>query len=220
MNITAVIPLKANSQRLTSKNFRPFGNTTLWKLKIDVLKQVPGIRILVDSDSQDVLDMVRKYADVETRLRPAYYGTPECDNSQLFEYLGRSGPDGLIIYAPVTAPFISAETIIEALDVYDRNDVDCVVTVKEVKDHFWYEGRPVNYIPEAAENSQDLEGLYMITYGFGILKAETLEACRNIVGINTRNIFLNMDEIQAMDIDTFNEFKYCEYIYGQGICNM
>ena len=59
--ITAVIPVRKGSIRVKNKNIKPFGNSSLLELKIDLLKQVVGIEnIIVNSDSQEMLDIAER----------------------------------------------------------------------------------------------------------------------------------------------------------------
>ena len=67
--ITAVIPVRKGSIRVKNKNIKPFGNSSLLELKIDLLKQVVGIEnIIVNSDSQEMLDIAER-KNVNTFLR-------------------------------------------------------------------------------------------------------------------------------------------------------
>ena len=57
-DISAVIPVKANSSRLHNKNILPFNGTNLLINKIETLKKVNNIQeIIVSSDSDEMLKM-------------------------------------------------------------------------------------------------------------------------------------------------------------------
>lgn len=60
MKITAVIPIRAGSQRVKNKNLRPFGDTTLLELKIDRLKEA-GVfdDIVVNTDSEEAIQIAK-----------------------------------------------------------------------------------------------------------------------------------------------------------------
>lgn len=47
MKITAVIPIRAGSQRVKNKNLRAFANTNLMELKINTLLRVPELTSIV-----------------------------------------------------------------------------------------------------------------------------------------------------------------------------
>ena len=53
-DIIAVIPVRKGSVRVPNKNTRPFGNTTLLELKINILKRTKYLRnIVVNTDCED-----------------------------------------------------------------------------------------------------------------------------------------------------------------------
>lgn len=61
MKITAVIPIRAGSQRVKNKNLRAFANTNLMELKINTLLRVPELTsIVVNTNSELAIDIVNK----------------------------------------------------------------------------------------------------------------------------------------------------------------
>ena len=61
MKITAVIPIRAGSQRVKNKNLRAFANTNLMELKINTLLRVPELTsIVVNTNSDLAIDIVNK----------------------------------------------------------------------------------------------------------------------------------------------------------------
>ena len=59
--LIAVVPVRAGSQRVKDKNIKPFANSNLLTLKLQTLKNVANIdRIIVNSDSDDMLDIALK----------------------------------------------------------------------------------------------------------------------------------------------------------------
>lgn len=215
--IIALVPIKSESTRCPGKNFRSFGDTTLTHLKIETLLRVAD-RVVVNSDSSEVLDWVNKDFRSDKMIfqkRDPFYASSECDNSTLFEFIATEAPEGTMLYAPVTAPFIGVNTYRDALYTYFANDYDCVVSAFNLKEHTWFNGCPVNYDPEDSPNSQDLPDLWVMTYGFGILERDTMIRCRNIIGTTTKNHFYSVSEMEAVDIDTEMDFKYAEYLYEE-----
>ena len=59
--ITVVVPVRKGSQRVKNKNFKPFANSNLLKVKLDVLKKVNVIdEIIVNTDSEIALKIAEK----------------------------------------------------------------------------------------------------------------------------------------------------------------
>ena len=69
--LTAVIPVRAGSQRVPNKNIRPFGDTTLLDLKLEVLAGVEGLdRVVVNTDCDQCEAIARRTAFACTAERP------------------------------------------------------------------------------------------------------------------------------------------------------
>jgi N-acylneuraminate cytidylyltransferase len=75
----------------------------------------------------------------------------------------------------------------------------------------WLDGKPLNYDPKNAPNSQDLPDIVSINYGICIISKEDMIKNRNIVTENP--YFYNLDEIESIDIDTEFDFMVAEHIY-------
>ena len=87
--LTAVIPVRAGSQRVKNKNTKPFADSNLLKIKLETLKKISMIdNIVVNSDSDEMLDIALSYG-VSTHKREEYYASSECDNSEFFKHMQR-----------------------------------------------------------------------------------------------------------------------------------
>ena len=209
--LTAVVPVRAGSQRVKDKNIKPFSNSNLLEIKLDILKSVSNIdNIIVNSDSNDMLDIAMSKG-ISTHKREEYYASSECNNSEYFQHIGEVTDSDYIMYSPVTAPLVSKETYFACVDKFMSSDIENLVTVSDVKHHMWLDGKPLNYNPKDAPNSQDLPDIVSINYGICIISKEDMIKNRNIVTENP--YFYKLDEIESMDIDTEFDFMVAEHIY-------
>lgn len=211
--LTAIIPVRKGSQRVKNKNIKPFADSNLLKLKIEMIKSLDKVdQIIVDSDSDDMLDIGIK-CGVGIKKREDYYASSECTNSEYHEYLGKSTDSEDILIAQVTAPLISKETFEKCIDKYFNNNCDSLMTVQPVKSHLWLDGKPLNYEVGSAPNSQDLPNIQKLTFGVVLCKGEVMVERKNMVGYNP--YFYELDEIESLDIDTEFDFEVCEYFYNR-----
>ncbi len=122
-----------------------------------------------------------------------------------------------LVYAPCTSPFIKPQTISRCINAFlDREgDTDCVSTVSLVKEFLWLDGRPVNYDPLHAPNSQDLPEVTALNFGATVTSREDLIRNRNIIGKHPR--FILTSDIEAIDIDTPLDFYIAERIYHKAM---
>ena len=208
--LTAVIPVRAGSQRVKNKNLKPFADSTLLDIKIETLKKVIGLdEIVVSSDSQEMLDIARKH-NVTAHRREDYYASSEVNNSDFMVNLTTSVDSEYIMYSPCTSPLLSNETISECISKF-RDGAQNIVTVTSQKHHMWLDGKPLNYDPSNAPNSQDLPDIYSVNYGCCIISCEDLHEFRYVV--TDRPTFHVTDEIESIDIDTEFDFMVAEYVY-------
>ncbi len=217
--ITAVIPIRSGSQRVKDKNLRPFANTNLMELKIKNLLQVPEIdEIIVNTNSEEAINIVESnYGErVKTHRREEYYASSACSGSEFFRHLGEVTDTDIFIYSPCTSPFVKPETFTKCINAYlNRGDYDCISTVSSVKEFLWLDGKPLNYDPLNAPNSQDLPDVVALNFGVTVVGRDDLIRNRNIIGKSPN--FVKTSDIEAIDIDTPLDFYIAEQIYKKTI---
>lgn len=215
MKITAVIPIRVGSQRVKDKNLRPFGDTNLMELKIKNLLQVPELTsIVVNTNSEMAIDIVNKHyqGKVNIHRREEYYASSQCSGSEFFRHLGEVTDTDIFVYCPCTSPFIKPQTISQCINqFFSAPDYDCLATVSSVKEFLWLDGKPINYNPAHAPNSQNLPDVVALNFGVTVIKREDLIHNSNIIGKHPQ--FVQTDEIEAIDIDTPLDFYIAEQLY-------
>lgn len=184
MKITAVIPIRVGSQRVKDKNLRPFGDTNLMELKIKNLLQVPELTsIVVNTNSEMAIDIVNKHyqGKVNIHRREEYYASSQCSGSEFFRHLGEVTDTDIFVYCPCTSPFIKPQTISQCINqFFSAPDYDCLATVSSVKEFLWLDGKPINYNPAHAPNSQNLPDVVALNFGVTVIKREDLIHNSNI----------------------------------------
>lgn len=223
--ITAVIPIRKGSQRVIDKNLRPFAGTTLLDNKIRELLKVPQIdEIIVNTNSEAAIELVEiEYAGTKVRaqLREEYYASSRCSGSEFFKHLGEVTDTDIFMYSPCTSPFVSTETFSKCIDRFLLNSegsvFDSVSTVSYVKEFLWLNGKPINYDPANAPNSQDLPNVVALNFGVSVISKGDLIDNHNIIG--KKPDFIVTSDIEAIDIDTPLDFYMAEQIYIKTILN-
>jgi len=216
--ITAIIPLKKESIRVPNKNFKSFGNTNLLDLKLNNLNIIDKIdNILINTDSIEIIDDLRlkyKYINkLKFVLREPYFASSKCSGSEFFENIAKNSIGDVIIYSPITSPFVKPDSLQRGIETYDTDNYDSVVSVFDMKHHMWMNNKPLNYNPYNSPNSQDLPTIYKITYGFGIISKILMIEKRNIIGDNP--YFYELNELESVDIDTNLDFEFAEFLYNK-----
>lgn len=210
--VTALVPIRANSQRIKDKGIRPFADSTLLDNKISSLLKTKVNNIVVSSDCEKILDRARSYG-VKIHKREKYYASSECSGSDFFKNLAETVEGDYFLYSPPTSPFVKPETIDKAIEMFFsmNPDKDSLASVFPLKHHMWLDNKPLNYKLENSPNSQDLPDIFKITYGINLISKENMIKYSNVVGRNPK--FLILEEIEAVDVDTIMDFWFAEYLY-------
>ena len=219
MKITAVVPIRSGSQRVKDKNLRPFADTNLMELKLRTLLQVPELTsIVVNTNSEEAISIVNKSysGGVKFHRREEYYASSQCSGSEFFRHLGEVTDTDVFIYCPCTSPFVKPKTISQCIKTFlCSNDCDSVSTVSLVKEFLWLDGKPVNYDPQHAPNSQDLPDIVALNFGTTVVSRDDLIKNSNIIGKSPK--FVTTSDIEAIDIDTPLDFYIAEQIYRKTV---
>ena len=208
-NITAVIPVRQGSQRVKNKNFRELGKSLL-EHKIDVIKKLPVNDIIINTDSEYAIELAKKY-DVKYHRREPYYASSDCTNSEYHEYLAKVTDAENILVTQVTAPLITVDTFIEAIDIYNNVNCNSLMSIKKIKEYLWYKNKPINYKLDYAPNSQDLPDYFAPTFGVIIVNKEAMLKAKNF--ICSKPNFYELSDTEAIDIDTKLDFDFAEFLF-------
>ena len=209
-NITAVIPVRQGSQRVKNKNFREFSGKSLLEHKIDVIKKLPVNDIIINTDSEYAIELA-KSCGVKYHRREPYYASSECTNSEYHEYLAKVTDAENILITQVTAPLITVDTFIEAIDIYNNVNCNSLMSIKKIKEYLWYKNEPINYKLDYAPNSQDLPDYFAPTFGVIIVNKEAMLKSKNF--ICSKPNFYELSDTEAIDIDTELDFEFAEFLF-------
>lgn len=214
--IVAVIPIKRHSERVASKNIRPFADTTLFELKLQQLKPVDGfVSKVVASEDDEILEIATSYG-FEVLKRNPYYSTSHVPMSEVYSYIGSNVEGQFIAWINVTNPLAETEVYERALRKFDEvkdHDIDCFLSVWELKENIFFQGKPVNFQPYPWPRSQDLQDCYAMSFIINISSREDLIAWGSCVG--EKPYFYILDSLTSTDIDFEEDFQLCEAVYKE-----
>lgn len=214
--MVALIAVKGNSERVPSKNIRPFADTTLLDLKLSQIKKVPSLdKIVVSSEDDRALEIAGKYG-VTLHHRDPYYSKGSVSMSEVYSYLAKEVAEhgDNIVWIPVTNPLADSPVYEDAIQFFKRMDLqrhDSLISVNEVKDYIIFNGQPLNFKPNPWPRSQDLVGTYEINFAVNILPQEKMIQWGSLHG--EKPYYYPVSSECAVDIDYPIDFEICEYMY-------
>ncbi len=223
--VLALIPARSGSKGIVGKNLKPLDGKPLLAHSIECAFRVPAIdRVVVSTESETIAEAARQWGAEVPYLRPAHLAedtTPMLDVViHALETLAASGwvADVIALLQP-TAPFRRAEDLTTALAVLENElDVDSVVTVETVPDHFspYYlmkveEGLLLPFMQEGAmvTRRQDAPRVYSRNGQFYLARAHRVIADRSLYGPVSRAF---ITDHPAVNLDEPNDWAEAEQL--------
>ena len=218
MKIKALVAVRSGSVRVQNKNIKPFADSTLLDIKLQQLKRIPNLDgIIVNSNSDEMLDIARKYG-CETVKRDEYYASNSVSMSEVYKNMAENFSGDVVAYINVTNPLLKDESIVKAIEAYKEavktGEFDSLNSAHLIKEFMFQDNKPINYDLKNQPRSQDLPDISALNFALSIISKEKMISCKNVVG-EKPNIYL-IDEIEATDIDNPIDFEFAEFVYKKG----
>lgn len=215
--VSALVPMKGHSERVSSKNTRILGDAPLFYHILRSLGQAKQVyEILVDTDSEKIKNLIRKdFPRVTVIDRPAELTGDKVPMTAIVENDCGFVKTRHFLQAHATSPFIKPETIDAAIKAYFKGisgGFDSVMAVNRFQTRFYDRNKkPINHNPDIMLPSQDMPVIYEDCSSFYINSVERLLKSKKRVGENP--IFFEISKLESADIDTEEDFTLCEAIY-------
>ena len=210
MKVVALIPIKLNSERLPHKNILDLGGKPLCYHMTKNLVDVQGIdETYVYCSDEIIKDYMPE--GITFLKRDPYLDGDLVKGQEIYESFINQVDADVYVLAHVTAPFIKKESIQNALDKVLSGEYDSALSVKKVQTFTWYQGKTLNYDLEDIPGTQDIEPIYYETSAFFIFKKEVFTQMGKR-RIGNKPYFQEIDDIEAVDIDYPEDFKFAQAI--------
>jgi len=220
--VIAFIPMKCHSERVKDKNIRLFNGKPLFYWIIRTLLKIEQIsQIVIDTDCEKIANKVKEFFDLTIIMRPKRLRGDFVSVNKLIEnVLSIFKDNNYFLQTHTTNPLLSSFTIKNAIDFYFKNlqKYDSVFSVTRHQSRFYdHLGNPINHDPKKLIRTQDLKPLYEENSNFYLFSRESFFKNRTRVG---KNPFLyEVDKLEAIDIDTEEDFLLAELLMKEKIKN-
>jgi len=202
--LTALVPIKDHSERISGKNFREFCGKPLYHHIIETLhRSYPVDEILIDTDSERVHHEAPRISHkVRTIQRPPELQGDEISVNKLIEYDLTLTDSGLFIQTHATNPLLKPQTITESLKefVQHEGDNDSLFSVTTYQSRFYHgDGSAINHDPQTLLRTQDLDPIYEENSVLYIFTRQAFDKTSRRIG-ETPFLFRTPD-VESIDID-------------------
>lgn len=200
--------MKANSQRVKGKNFRPLHGKPLFRWILDSLLAIDEIdEVVINTDARHILAENGLVEGDRIRIRdrkPELCGDTVSMNLILADDIAAVGADTYLM-THTTNPLLRTETIHAALQDYMQSvadgSADSLFTVNKIQTRFYRaDASAVNHDPDNLIQTQDLEPWFEENSNLYIFSSDSFKTTRARIGRKPK-LFV-MDKLEAMDIDT------------------
>lgn len=218
LSITALLPMKAHSQRVRGKNFRSFAGKPLFKWILDTLLSIPYIdRIVINTDAEDIL--LKNGLNPQERIlirqrKPEICGDFVSMNKVLEDDVKNVKSD-IYLMTHTTNPLIKKETIENALRTfvskYQEGVCDSLFTVNKIQTRFYRsDASPVNHDPNNLIRTQDLEPWFEENSNLYLFTQESFFKTHARIG--KKPLLFEQNKLESVDIDDQESWDLAELL--------
>lgn len=205
--IVALLPMKANSERVRGKNFREFNGKPLFRWILDTLLSVAAIdEVVINTDARAILAEHGLVDSPRVRIRerkPELCGDFVSMNLVLADDVAHE-PADIYLMTHTTNPLLSRQSVMGALDLYQRSVAsgsgDSVFTVNKFQTRFYRaDGSAINHDPNNLIRTQDLEPWFEENSNLYIFSKASFASTKARIGTHPR--MYEMGRTESVDID-------------------
>lgn len=217
MKVTALLPMKGNSERVKNKNMRDFAGKPLYHAVMNVLLLCRNIdKVVINTDSEIIKnDALKNFDRVQIIDRPVEIQGDFVAMNDIIAYDLSKLEGEHFLQTHSTNPLVKPETIDRAIDEYFANldKYDSVFSVTRLQTRlYWADGKPVNHNPAELLRTQDLPPVYEENSNFFVFSKSAFAAAGN-KRIGLKPAMSEMNKLEAVDIDEPEDFELAELLY-------
>jgi len=219
-NLVALLPMKANSERIPGKNFKIFNGKPLYRWILDTLLSLEQIEsIVINTDAREILesDGLSNESRVQIRDRkPEICGDRVSMNIVLEDDVNSIDSEHYIM-SHTTNPLLSSNTLADALDSYFGvglgSSHDSLFSVTRHQTRFYSAaGKAINHDPSNLVPTQELDPWYEENSNFYIFNKNGFQETRSRIGL--KPILYECSRIESVDIDEIDDWHIAQAAAG------
>lgn len=206
--IVAILPMKANSERVKGKNFRIFNGKPLFRWVLESLLNVKEIdQVIINTDARKILSENGLVDTDRVKIRdrkPDICGDMVSMNLVIEDDVNNVDAD-IYLMTHTTNPLLSSKTIYSALKRFEElrseGKADSLFTVDKIQTRFYREDcSAINHDPNNLLRTQDLEPWFEENSNLYIFTKDSFTKTNARIGTNP--MMFETPKFESIDIDT------------------
>jgi CMP-N-acetylneuraminic acid synthetase len=217
--ITALLPMKANSERIPNKNYRIISGKPLFAWMLEVLCDLDFVdRIIINTDANtDVFDGYLDDSKIILRKRSLDLCGDMVSMNKIIEDDISSDENNVFLMTHTTNPLISKETFTKAIQTFihrDKSIFDSLYSTTKFQGRFYYEGSvAINHNPDELIRTQDLPPVFLENSCLYLFEKETFMQTKTRIG--KKPILFITPQLESVDIDTEDDWLVASLLLSQ-----
>jgi CMP-N-acetylneuraminic acid synthetase len=216
MQVTALMPIKKESERVLNKNKRIFAGKPLFYYVYSALAASGNVsEIIINTDCPEIKEALNGKEKIKIIDRPLELCGHEITMNTLIHHDLKYCSNDHILQTHCTNPLLTTKTIDRAIELFFSNSKkhDSLFSANRIQCRLYYDTlNALNHDPSNMERTQDMKCVYKENSNLFIFSKDSFEKSnRNRIGL-TPQIF-EMNEIESVDIDYENDFILAELIH-------
>jgi CMP-N-acetylneuraminic acid synthetase len=216
--VVALLPMKANSERVKGKNFKPLNSKPLFRWILESLLAVPEIsQIVINTDAREILasnGLTNSERVLIRDRKPEICGDFVSMNKVLSDDIANV-PADIYLMTHTTNPLLGASTIRQALQAFSKaretSQADSLFTVNCFQTRFYrQDGSAVNHDPNNLIRTQDLEPWFEENSNLYIFTADSFNATDARIG--KKPMMFETPRLESIDIDDQIDWQLAEAV--------
>lgn len=212
--LVALLPMKANSERIPGKNFKEFAGKPLFRWILDTLLEIQEIeKVVINTDARDILE---KHGLVDTdrviirQRKEALLGDFASMNLILQDDIENVSADCYMM-THNTNPLMTSRTVRAALAAFRQSSNDSLFTVNRHQTRFYTkDAEPINHDPDNLIRTQDLEPWFEENSCLYIFTRESFGKTNARIGESP--MIFEMKKTESIDLDEPEDWAIAEAI--------
>ena len=217
--ITALLPMKANSERIPNKNFKPISGKPLFAWMLQVLCDLDFVdRVIINTDANsDAFSGYLDNAKIVLRKRSPDLCGDMVSMNKIIEDDILSDKNNIFLMTHTTNPLISKETFKKAIEGFTHRDkslFDSLYSTTKFQGRFYYEGSvAINHNPDELLRTQDLPPVFLENSCLYLFEKDTFLQTKTRIG--KKPILFVTPQLESVDIDTEDDWLIASLLLSQ-----
>lgn len=210
MKLGVFIPGRLSSERLPNKLILPLGESCLWEIACKKLNELPDrYNKYVLCYDKELIDIAKKYSNIKIIIRDKKTAKAEGPLKYIFKDL-KDVEDTHLMFLNPCLSFLSKNTIVEALEKFEKENCDYATSVKPIQNWLFTDtGENLNDINYERLTTKEIESIWEAAHCFHIFNKKKF--FKDGLMLKKGHLLIPVPKEETIDVDTPEDYEYAKY---------